>query len=154
MVDFSGRGAFPPAKVGRLRGFPGLGGELRKPDGTSIIRLLLVEDHAPTRMLMSRLIRETGTLVVTARDGREALSYLLHERFDVLLTDLRMPIMDGFDLIAEVSELPPSHKPRRIIAISGVYEPGALRGLPINVNFLPKPFNLETLLEMLTGKLN
>lgn len=121
---------------------------------SSTSRLLLVEDHAPTRMVMSRLIRDTGAHVVTARDGDEALRYLLQERFDVLLTDLRMPVMDGFDLIAAVNDLPASHRPKRVIAISGAYEAGALRGLPVDVNFMPKPFSLDTLLDMLGGKPN
>jgi CheY-like chemotaxis protein len=116
-------------------------------------KLLLVEDHAPTRLMMSRLIRDVGALVVTARDGEEALRYLLQQKFDVLLTDLRMPVMDGFDLIAAVNELPPSHRPRRVIAISGEYEAGALRGVP-SVSFMAKPFNLDTLLDMLGGKPN
>src|SRR5262245_35653903 len=117
-------------------------------------RLLLVEDHAPTRLVMSRLIRESGAHVVTARDGEEALRYLLAQRFDVLLTDLRMPVIDGFDLIAADNELPPSHKRQRVIAISGEYEAGALRGSPIDVAFMAKPFNLDALLELLSGKPN
>ena len=117
-------------------------------------RILLVEDHAPTRMVMSRLIRDTGAEVITARDGDEAIRYLLHERFDVLLTDLHMPNKDGFDLIKEMSDMPMSHRPRRVIAISGRFEAGALRGLPIDVNFMPKPFSLDTLLDLLSGKPN
>lgn len=121
---------------------------------SSTSRILLVEDNAPTRMVMSRLIRDTGAHVVTARDGDEALRYLLQERFDVLLTDLHMPVMDGFDLIAAVNDLPVSHRPKRVIAISGIYDPGALRGMPFDVNYIPKPFSLDTLLEMLGGKPN
>jgi len=115
-------------------------------------RVLVVEDHTPTRLAMSRLIRQTGADVVTARDGEEGLGYLLTQRFDVLLTDLRMPVMDGFELVAHAQKLPESHRPGRIIAISGEYEAGALRGLP--VSFLPKPFDLDTLLNMLGGKPN
>lgn len=113
------------------------------------LRILIVEDHAPTRMAMSRLIRQAGADVVTARDGEEALGYLLTQRFDVLLTDLRMPVMDGFELLQHCQKLPESHRPSRIIAISGEYESGALRGQA--VQFLPKPFNLDTLLGMLGG---
>jgi CheY-like chemotaxis protein len=115
-------------------------------------RVLIVEDHTPTRLAMSRLIRQTGADVVTARDGEEGLGYLLTQRFDVLLTDLRMPVMDGFELLAHAQKLPDSHRPGRIIAISGEYEAGALRGQP--VTFLPKPFDLDTLLNMLGGKPN
>ncbi len=113
------------------------------------LRILIVEDHAPTRMAMSRLVRQAGAEVVTARDGEEGLGYLLTQKFDVLLTDLRMPVMDGFELLQQCHKLPDSHRPSRIIAISGEYEAGALRGQP--VQFLPKPFNLDTLLNMLGG---
>lgn len=116
------------------------------------MRVLVVEDHTPTRMAMSRLIRQAGADVTTARDGEEALGYLLTQRFDVMLTDLRMPKMDGFELLQHCQQLPPSHRPSRIIAISGEYEAGALHGQP--VQFLAKPFNLDVLLDMLGGKPN
>jgi CheY-like chemotaxis protein len=116
------------------------------------LRILIVEDHAPTRTAMSRLIRQAGADVITARDGEEGLGYLLTQRFDVLLTDLRMPVMDGFELLQHCMKLPDSHRPARVIAISGEYEAGALHGQP--VQFLSKPFNLNTLLDMLGGKPN
>jgi CheY-like chemotaxis protein len=101
---------------------------------------------------MGKLIRQAGAEVVTARDGEEGLNYLLTQRFDVLLTDLRMPVMDGFELLQHCQKLPASHRPARIIAISGEYEAGVLQGMP--VQFLPKPFNLASLLDMIGGKLN
>lgn len=116
------------------------------------MKVLIVEDHTPTRMAMSRLIRQAGADVTTARDGEEGLGYLLTQRFDVLLTDLRMPRMDGFELLQHAQTLPESHRPQRVIAISGEYEASALHGQP--VQFLAKPFNLDTLLDMLGGKPN
>jgi CheY-like chemotaxis protein len=116
------------------------------------LRILIVEDHTPTRMAMSRLIRQAGAEVTTARDGEEGLGYLLTQHFDVLLTDLRMPKMDGFELLQHAQTLPEPHRPKRVIAISGEYEAGALHGRP--VQFLAKPFNIEALLEMLAGRPN
>jgi CheY-like chemotaxis protein len=116
------------------------------------LRILIVEDHAPTRMIMGRLIRDAGADVVTARDGEEALEYLISQRFDVLLTDLRMPVMDGFELVQNCQKLPEMRRPGRIIAISGEYEAGALRGQP--VQFLAKPFDINALLNMLGGRPN
>ncbi|CAN5389985.1 response regulator [soil metagenome] len=101
---------------------------------------------------MSRLIRQAGAEVTTARDGEEGLSYLLTQYFDVLLTDLRMPVMDGFELLNHAMKLPDTKRPHRIIAISGEYEAGALTGH--SVQFLAKPFNLDSLLDMLGGKPN
>ena len=116
------------------------------------MKILIVEDHTPTRTAMSRLIRQAGAEVTTARDGEEGLGYLLTQKFDVLLTDLRMPKMDGFELLHHCQTLPPSHRPGRVIAISGEYEASALYGQP--VQFLPKPFNLDVLLDMLGGMPN
>lgn len=126
-------------------------GESVQPSGKRM-KILIVEDHTPTRMAMSRLIRQAGAEVTTARDGEEGLGYLLTQRFDVLLTDLRMPRMDGFELLAHCHTLPESHRPGRVIAISGEYEASALNGQP--VQFLAKPFNLDILLNMLGGKMN
>ena len=116
------------------------------------LRILIVEDHTPTRMAMSRLIRQAGAEVLTARDGEEGLGYLLTQRFDVLLTDLRMPKMDGFELLQHCQTLPDTHRPGRIIAISGEYEAGVLQGQP--VQFMAKPFDLHQLLDMIGGKPN
>jgi two-component system chemotaxis response regulator CheY len=115
-------------------------------------RVLVIEDHTPTRLAMGKLIRQAGAEVVTARDGEEGLNYLLTQRFDVLLTDLRMPVMDGFELLQHCANLPASHRPPRIIAISGEYEASVLHGQP--VQFLPKPFSLSALLDMIGGKPN
>src|SRR6478672_12440688 len=90
------------------------------------MRILIVEDNAASRLAMGRLMRDAGAEVVTARDGEEGLGYLLTQRFDVLLTDLRMPKMDGFELLQHCQTLPESHRPSRVIAISGEYEAGAL----------------------------
>lgn len=117
------------------------------------LRILIVEDHTPTRLAMLKLVREAGADVTSARDGEEALGYLLTQKFDVLLTDLRMPKLDGFELLKQTEKLPDSHRPARIIAISGEYEAGALHGRAA-VQFLPKPFSIDALLTMLGGKLN
>src|SRR6195256_1346208 len=94
-------------------------------------RVLIVEDHAPTRLAMSKLLRDVGADVVTARDGEEGLGYLLTQKFDILLTDLRMPVMDGFELVHHCMRLPESHRPQRVIAISGEYDAGVLQGQPV-----------------------
>jgi hypothetical protein len=51
--------------------------------------------------------------------------------------------VDGFELLKQTENLPTSHRPGRIIAISGEYEAGALHGRAA-VQFLPKPFNIDT----------
>ncbi|HEY8668871.1 MAG TPA: response regulator [Tepidisphaeraceae bacterium] len=116
------------------------------------LKILIVEDHAPTRLALGRLMRQAGAEVVTARDGEEGLGYLLTQHFDVLLTDLRMPVMDGFELVHHCLKLPETHRPSRVIAISGEYDAGVLHGQP--VQFLQKPFDIDMLLKSLSGKPN
>lgn len=80
--------------------------------------LLVVDDSAVVRAKLLKLFKEAGHEVVAARDGQEALELLAQTRFGVLITDLEMPNLDGFGLIAavqgsmETEDLP-------IIAISG-----------------------------------
>lgn len=116
------------------------------------MKVLVVEDDGPTRIAISRLIRQAGAEVTTARDGEEGLGHMLTQRFDILLTDLRMPVMDGIEMLQHVMKLPDTRRPERIIAISGEYDRGVLRGAP--VAFMQKPFNIDSLLEMLQGKPN
>lgn len=133
-----------------------MSGELLMPQSVSgaprRLRVLIVEDNAMSRQAMTRLMRDAGADVVSARDGEEGLGYLLTQRFDVLVTDLRMPVMDGVELVNQCMKLPETHRPARVIAISGEYDAGALRGQP--VQFLPKPLNVETLLALIGGRPN
>ena len=62
-------------------------------------RVLLVEDTPFLRYAFGRLLRLHGFDVCEANDGREALDCLAHFRPQLVLTDLMMPVMNGFDLI-------------------------------------------------------
>src|SRR6476619_5003485 len=63
-------------------------------------RILLAEDEEALRALTARALTDSGHEVVTAVDGAEALDILTREqgRFELLLTDIRMPLMDGIAL--------------------------------------------------------
>lgn len=64
--------------------------------------LLVVDDSAVVRAKLLKLFSEAGHEVVAARDGVEAMELLGQTRFGVLITDLEMPNMDGFELIKAV----------------------------------------------------
>ena len=63
-------------------------------------RILLAEDEEALRAFVARALAQDGHEVVATADGGEALEVLTHEkgRFDLLLTDIRMPVMDGIAL--------------------------------------------------------
>ena len=67
-------------------------------------RILLVDDEELNREYMSELLEENGYQVVTAEDGLDALSKLRTDSFDLLITDLNMPRLDGLGLLRKVGE--------------------------------------------------
>ncbi len=110
--------------------------------------ILLVDDHEPLRMTMTDLLQHMGHEVITASDGRQALSTQKQTPASILLTDIFMPEMDGLELIQEFRRLYPSVK---IIALSGgmTNRPG---GPYLNIAqkfgakwVLPKPFSVKQL---------
>jgi len=65
-------------------------------------RVLLVEDNAVNRLLAQRLLQKRGFDVSLAVDGREAIRATQSAEFDVILMDIQMPEMDGFEATAEI----------------------------------------------------
>ena len=66
------------------------------------LSILLAEDNAVNRLLATKLLEKDGHRVVTANDGREALEKLAAERFDVVLMDVQMPVLNGFEATAAI----------------------------------------------------
>ena len=66
----------------------------------SPLRILLAEDNAVNQHLARRLLERRGHSVAIAADGREALAALDREPFDLVLMDVQMPVMDGFEATA------------------------------------------------------
>jgi CheY-like chemotaxis protein len=70
-----------------------------------VARILLAEDETSVRSLIARALREDGHAVTEAADGAEALEILGHKSggFDLILTDIKMPVMDGIALALAVA---------------------------------------------------
>jgi two-component system chemotaxis sensor kinase CheA len=64
--------------------------------------ILVVDDSVTSRMLLKNILESSGYSVVTAIDGVDALTALKSREFDLLVSDVEMPRMDGFDLTAKV----------------------------------------------------
>jgi PAS domain S-box-containing protein len=74
------------------------------PEGGRHLHVLLAEDNAVNQRLAVRLLEKQGHSVVVASTGREALKALKREPFDVVLMDVQMPEMDGFEATAAIRE--------------------------------------------------
>jgi two-component system, NtrC family, response regulator PilR len=70
-------------------------------------RVLIVDDERSMRELLSIVLRRDGYNVQTAEDGASAVELLKRQRFDILITDIRMPQMNGVDLLREAKRIAP-----------------------------------------------
>ncbi len=103
-------------------------------------KVLIVDDDRNGRAALAELLREEGWHVATAGDGPRALALLDSFRPDVLLTDLRMPGMDGLELLLRLR----AARPRFPAVVMSVYTSlaGALRHLHQDIEMVAKPIDL------------
>ena len=108
-----------------------------------MFRILLAEDEQVMREYLARALERSGYEVVAVDSGTAAAPLLEAERFDLLLTDIIMPEMDGIQLAQYCNMVSPTTDVRFITGFSGV----ALRaGASIpNAKILAKPFHLKDL---------
>ena len=108
-----------------------------------MFRILLAEDEQVMRAYLARALERSGYEVVAVDSGTAAAPLLEAERFDLLLTDIIMPEMDGIQLAQYCNMVSPTTDVIFITGFSGV----ALRaGASIpNAKILAKPFHLKDL---------
>jgi two-component system chemotaxis response regulator CheY len=118
-----------------------------------VYTFLVVEDSPTMRQLISfALKRIPGCKIVEANDGIDALKKLSTQKFDIILTDINMPIMDGLKLVSMVRN-DPVHKtiPIIIITTEGAEE-DRKRGMALGANaYIPKPIQTADLLGVVNG---
>ncbi len=108
-------------------------------------RLLVVDDHDEIRHYISGVLEKAYT-VRQAAHGREALEILESEKIDLIITDLMMPWLDGFELIEEVRQSEKwQHIPVMVVS-ARTTEQDKMKVLDAGVNdFIAKPFDLDEL---------
>ena len=114
---------------------------------TERVRILVVDDEELIRALLSELFTAEGYEVTTAVDGEQALELLGTERFDLVLTDLIMPGLDGVEVLLHAKRIDADrpvvvmtgHAP--VDTVSRLTESGA-------DDYITKPFDLEDVKEI------
>ncbi len=105
-------------------------------------RMLVVDDEKMTRMNLEHVLKKEGHTVLTAASGVEALELMEKERFDVILTDLKMEKVDGMGVLEMAKSLDPSTE---VIIITGYATvPTAVEAMKKgSYQFLAKPLKLD-----------
>lgn len=126
---------------------------------TTVVKLLIVEDEPINRIIIEKLLRSVGyTDIDLASNGREAMTMINANQYDVLLIDIRMPIMNGFELAVAVNDKfknlesktlePKTLKPKTLKPkMIGVTAQMLMDGEPSDLfdDFVYKPIDLDEL---------
>jgi signal transduction histidine kinase/CheY-like chemotaxis protein len=118
-------------------------------------KILVVDDYLDNQTVLIELLSPLGFKINTANDGHEGLETALKWQPDVIITDLFMPNMDGFELIQKLRQSFRLQEKIIMASSATVYEDDKKRSLAVGSDaFLPKPIQLEMLLEQLQKLLN
>lgn len=110
-------------------------------------KILAVDDSVSMRQMVSFTLKEAGHDVTEARDGQDALNKAQRQSFDLVLSDVNMPVMDGIELIKALRKLP-AYKFTPILMLTtesggSKKQEGKAAGA---TGWLVKPFNPDKLL--------
>jgi two-component system NtrC family sensor kinase len=118
--------------------------------------VLVVDDESIIAQLIADVLEDEGYQIDTAPHGVAALERLEHRAYDVILSDLRMPELDGLGLFREIEQRYPDLL-RRFVFITGTSEHADYQGFidDVKVPVLTKPFDMMDLVrvvhELLAG---
>lgn len=116
--------------------------------------ILVVDDELVLRDNVRQLLEETGYRVLTATDGVEALAVMKAQPVDLVVTDIAMPRMNGYELYARIRENPAWATIPCVSLSARALDSDIRYGKQLGVDdYLVKPFQLEDLLAAVEGKL-
>ena len=110
----------------------------------SLLNILIADDEAPARNRLRDLLADIANvaLVAEAKNGKEAIDLALQTKPDLMLLDIRMPLMDGIEAAQHAQKLAP--KPH--IIFTTAFDAYAMKAFDINaIDYLLKPIRLERL---------
>lgn len=108
-------------------------------------RVLIAEDEEITRNHLADVLRDEGFDVVSTGNGLDALNEIRSSDFDILIADIKMPRMDGLELLSQVKEVSPETE---VLIVTGF---GSINSAVDAIkkgafDYLPKPFDLDELI--------
>lgn len=107
--------------------------------------ILIVDDEKRMRHIIQLMLEREGFKTEQAENGKEALDLLKQKRFDMAITDLKMPEMDGMTLLEEAKKIDPNF-PIVVITAHGTIENAVLAMQKGAIDYITKPFDEEKIL--------
>ena len=112
------------------------------------VKILIIDNSVTVRKMVAHILEEAGHTTTAAENGLEGLEYVLQENYDLIITNINMPKMDGYEFIKNLKQDPATEKIPVIILTSetkaSVREIGEKLGIS---DYLTKPVVAEKLLE-------
>jgi two-component system, sensor histidine kinase len=145
--------AAPPASpnTAPANAAPSLPSAMR-PEGVQGLTVLIADDHVVNRKYMGGLLEDMGHVVQFAPDGAQACAAVQRMKPDLVLMDLHMPTMDGFEATCTLRKLYRSDQLPIIALTADVFEETRQKASDCGMNgFITKPVNVAVLQETLTG---
>src|SRR5256714_4359070 len=120
------------------------------PEQLGKLDVLVLDDSEDTTEMLRYLLEQTGALVTTATNGLDALRIASEREFDIVLSDISMPGMDGFEFVRRLRKLP-ANTDVPVLALTGFGRPEDIRRAETEGFFthLTKPFDVKALAEIL-----
>lgn len=109
--------------------------------------ILIVEDDQHIRKLLNILIRKDDISIEEAIEGNEALEKVLEKPYDLVILDLMMPNVDGFSILKQMRENPPTANVPVIIVTAKTEDKDLMKGYSMGANYyITKPFEPQDLI--------
>ncbi|MBD6616731.1 CHASE2 domain-containing protein [Komarekiella sp. 'clone 1'] len=120
----------------------------------SVTQVLIVDDDDNHRSMLTSLLQEIGCRTLEAADGKHGLKLATEHHPDVILLDLAMPNMDGFEFMVHLQENPQTCSIPIIVSSANVFEDNRQRSLQAGATaFVPKPLQVDELINALQSVL-
>jgi chemosensory pili system protein ChpA (sensor histidine kinase/response regulator) len=112
-------------------------------------RILIVDDDDPIRALLMTVLRRRGFHADCARNGVEALELLAACRYSLIVLDLMMPRMNGYEVLDHVGKMPPATRPLVLVLTAGLGQRSFDTSFVVGT--IQKPFDIELLVDTVAG---
>lgn len=109
-------------------------------------KILIVDDSKEIRNILSTFLKEEGFEIYTAENGKKALDLIKEKVIDLIITDIRMPEMDGYQLTKKMKEEKPRVGIIIMTAYTSIYTEGDIRKIGAD-DHISKPFELIDIIE-------